>query len=283
MNITNSLKENISAALSALYQISLLPEEIILQATKSDFEGSHTFVTFTLSKSLKKSPLDIANAIGNYLIENEGLVSKFNALQGFLNLTLSDKTWLKLFEQISQDENFGIQAPQDQKVVVEYSSPNTNKPLHLGHLRNNFLGYSVAEILKANGFQVTKANIVNDRGIHICKSMLAYQKFGNGETPESSGAKGDHLVGKYYVEFDKLYKKEIESLKEQGLMEEDASKKAPILLEAQNMLLKWEQGDVETVNLWKKMNSWVYSGFEVTYKKWVLILINFITNRILIY
>ena len=267
MNIATLLKENISRSLNKLYEINLLPDEIILQPTKADFEGSHTFVTFNLSKSLRISPVEIANALGENLLISGGIISKYNVVQGFLNLTLSDKIWLEVLKQISLTENYGFQAANHKKIIVEYSSPNTNKPLHLGHLRNNFLGYAVAEILKANGYEVVKANIVNDRGIHICKSMLAYQKFGNGETPESANMKGDHLVGKYYVEFDKHYKAQIESLKAQGMMEEDAAKKAPLLIEAQNMLLQWEQGDEEVVGLWKKMNSWVYAGFNDTYKR----------------
>nr|MCU0471266.1 arginine--tRNA ligase [Arcicella sp.] len=224
-------------------------------------------VVFPYVKALRKSPVEIGNAIGNYLVANTSTVSSFNVVQGFLNISIADSAWVDLFTSIFKDKTFGQLPDKNEVVMVEYSSPNTNKPLHLGHLRNNFLGFSVSQILAANGYKVVKTNLVNDRGIHICKSMLAYQKFGNGETPESSGLKGDHLVGKYYVEFDKHYKVEIEALKSTGLSEEDAKKQAPLLLEAQEMLLKWENGDTETVNLWKQMNEWVFAGFGQTYEK----------------
>lgn len=265
MNIEKTIQNHIAAALKAEFDVE--ENNISLQPTKKDFEGSYTFVVFPYVKALRKSPVELGNAIGNYLVANSGVVSAFNVVQGFLNLSIADSAWVDLFTSIFKDKNFGQLSDKQEVVMVEYSSPNTNKPLHLGHLRNNFLGFSVAQILSANGYKVVKTNLVNDRGIHICKSMLAYQKFGNGETPESSGLKGDHLVGKYYVEFDKHYKVEIEALKEKGLSEDDAKKQAPLLLEAQEMLLKWENGDAETVALWEKMNKWVFAGFGQTYEK----------------
>ncbi|MFD1819137.1 arginyl-tRNA synthetase [Pseudarcicella hirudinis] len=265
MNIEKVLQDSIKAALLQKFEVS--ENEIILQPTKKDFEGTYTFVVFPYVKTLRKSPVELGNTIGEFLKENSGIVSTYNVVQGFLNISVSDSTWLSIFKEISADKNFGQLPDKNETVMVEYSSPNTNKPLHLGHLRNNFLGFSVAQILAANGYKVVKANLVNDRGIHICKSMLAYQKFGKGETPESTGMKGDHLVGKYYVEFDKHYKTEIEALKAQGLSEDEAKKQAPLLIEAQEMLLKWENGETETVALWEKMNEWVFAGFNETYKK----------------
>ena len=265
MNIEKTIQNHITAALKAEFDVE--ENNISLQPTKKDFEGSHTFVVFPYIKALRKSPVELGNAIGNYLVANSGVVSAFNVVQGFLNLSIADSAWIDLFTGIFKDKTFGQLSDKNETVMVEYSSPNTNKPLHLGHLRNNFLGFSVAQILSANGFKVVKTNLVNDRGIHICKSMLAYQKFGNGETPESSGLKGDHLVGKYYVEFDKHYKVEIKDLEEKGLSEDDAKKQAPLLLEAQEMLLKWENNDPETIALWEKMNEWVFAGFNQTYEK----------------
>ncbi|PWK22693.1 arginyl-tRNA synthetase [Arcicella aurantiaca] len=265
MNIEKTIQSHIAAALKAEFDVE--ENNIVLQSTKKEFEGTYTFVVFPYIKALRKSPVELGNAIGNYLVANSGVVSAFNVVQGFLNISIADSAWVDLFTSIFRDKTFGQLPDKNETVMVEYSSPNTNKPLHLGHLRNNFLGFSVAQILSANGYKVVKANLVNDRGIHICKSMLAYQKFGNGETPESSGIKGDHLVGKYYVEFDKHYKVEIEALKEKGLSEDDAKKQAPLLLEAQEMLLKWENGDAETIALWEKMNEWVFAGFGLTYEK----------------
>lgn len=265
MNLEKILQDHIAAALKAEFNVE--ETNIALQPTRKDFEGSYTFVVFPYVKALRKSPVELGNAIGNYLVANSGVVSGFNVVQGFLNISIDDKAWIALFNSILKDKKFGQLADKNEVVMVEYSSPNTNKPLHLGHLRNNFLGFSVSQILAANGYEVVKANLVNDRGIHICKSMLAYQKFGNGETPESSGLKGDHLVGKYYVEFDKHYKVEIEALKATGLSEDDAKKQAPLLVEAQEMLLKWEEGDAETLALWNKMNDWVFAGFNQTYQK----------------
>ncbi|HEY0898595.1 MAG TPA: arginine--tRNA ligase [Sphingobacteriaceae bacterium] len=260
------LEETIKAV-KALYQTEISASDINLQETRKEFEGQVTVVTFPFTRFSKKSPEQTGNEIGEYLQANLKEVSGFNVIKGFLNLSITDEFWMSLFRNAIAKSDFGSFPSNGRKVLVEYSSPNTNKPLHLGHIRNNLLGYSVAEILAASGAEVNKANLVNDRGIHICKSMLAWQKFGNGETPESSGLKGDHLVGKYYVVFDKEYKKEIDQLKTEGLTEEEAKKKAPLILEAQAMLQRWEAHDEEVIGLWKKMNSWVYSGFDVTYKK----------------
>ena len=237
------------------------------QLTRKEFKGDLTLVVFPLLKHIKTNPVQLGEQIGDYLSKNSSLVSEFNVVKGFLNLSLTESYFADLVDTMSQDENFGFRkvTPTSQKVMVEYSSPNTNKPLHLGHIRNNLLGFSVAEIQKAAGKHVYKTQIINDRGIHICKSMLAWQKYGDGETPESSGVKGDHLVGRYYVEFDKAYKSEIKNLLKEGKTEEEAKKQAPILLEAQNMLKLWEAGDPEVVKLWKTMNQWVYDGFETTY------------------
>lgn len=254
-------------AVKALYNTELKETEIGLQETRKEFEGDVTVVTFPLTRLSKKSPEQTGSEIGQYLVDNISYVSKFNVIKGFLNLSLTDAFLHSIYkDQISQD-GFGHFPANGKKVMVEYSSPNTNKPLHLGHVRNNLLGYSVAEILSANGYDVIKANLVNDRGIHICKSMLAWKKFGNAETPESSGLKGDHLVGKYYVIFDKEYKKQIDELKAAGQSEEDAKKNALLIKEAQQMLQQWEAGDEEVIKLWKTMNAWVYAGFDETYKK----------------
>ena len=263
MDVLNQISHKIAQTITKIYGVN---EEVTLQPTRKDFEGDYTFVFFGLVKSLKKSPPEIGNALGTYLLENFEDFESYNVVQGFLNLKLKNSFWLNVFKNVIS-ENIEKEIPENAPaVMVEYSSPNTNKPLHLGHLRNNFLGYSVAEILKAAGYNVTKACLVNDRGIHICKSMIAYRKYGNGETPESGGLKGDHLVGKYYVEFDKAYKDEINELIGQGLTEDEAKKKAPIMLEAQELLIKWEQNDPATIDLWKKLNGWVYEGFGETYK-----------------
>ena len=252
-------------AVKSLYDTAVTPAEINLQETRKEFEGQVTIVTFPFTRFSKKSPEITGQEIGNFLQNELTEVSAFNVIKGFLNLSLADSYWLnKLNNQILLP-NFGIAKPNGETVMVEYSSPNTNKPLHLGHVRNNLLGYSVAEILAADGYEVIKVNLVNDRGIHICKSMLAWQKFGNGETPQSSGLKGDHLVGKYYVIFDKEYKKQIETLRETGQTEDDAKKNAPLIKEAQEMLQKWEAGDKGVKELWKTMNGWVYEGFAATY------------------
>lgn len=264
MNIESSLKSAIKQALSALFQVE---EEVVLQPTKSDFEGNYTYVVFPLVKQLRKSPADIANAIADYLKTNTTYIKSYNVVQGFLNLVLADEVWFDTLNGILAEENFGVLPENNQSVMVEYSSPNTNKPLHLGHLRNNFLGSSVSRILEANGYDVVKTCLVNDRGVHICKSMWAYQQFGNGETPETSGLKGDHLAGKYYVIFDKQNKSEIATLIQQGMSEKEAEKNTPAIKAVQEMLIKWEQGDEETVALWRKMNEWVFAGFNETYQK----------------
>ncbi|WP_066835190.1 arginine--tRNA ligase [Rufibacter ruber] len=260
------IAQALSQALQDTFQHAFPAEQINLQPTRKEFAGTFTFVTFPFTKALGKGPEQIGQALGDSLVQHAPQVAGYNVVKGFLNIEIKDSVWLQLFaEQVSQFGADLAKTGQKQKVVVEYSSPNTNKPLHLGHLRNNFLGYSVAEILKAAGNDVVKANLVNDRGIHICKSMIAYEKFGQGETPESAGIKGDHLVGKYYVEFDKAYKAEIDQLVAQGVDKEQAKKQAPLMLEAQEMLQKWEQGDSETIALWQKMNGWVYDGFNATY------------------
>ncbi len=264
MNTEQKLAADIKQALHSLFEVE---QEVILQPTRKDFAGTYTYVVFPLVKSLKKSPPEIGASLGEYLKANSDLVADYNVVQGFLNLVLEENTWFDTFNAILSDENFGFAKANGKGVLVEFSSPNTNKPLHLGHLRNNFLGDSISRILKANGWDVTRACLVNDRGIHICKSMIAYQLFGKGETPESAGIKGDHLAGKYYVEFDKSYKAEINELVAAGETEENAKKNAPLLKKAQEMLLKWEQGDAAVVELWKRMNGWVYDGFNATYRK----------------
>src|SRR5690554_4576568 len=254
MSLQEILTPYIQQTVQQLFDLTI--DKVEFQATRRDFEGDVTMVVFPLVKQLKGNPVEIGNKIGTYLTENVDLVTKFNVVQGFLNIVISDSYYSQFFNAILENKTFGYQSTNtDTKaVMVEYSSPNTNKPLHLGHIRNNLLGYSVAEILKAAGNKVYKTQIINDRGIHICKSMLAWQKFGNGQTPESTGLKGDKLVGNFYVEFDKAYKNEINVLKEQGLSEEEAKKQAPLMLEAQEMLRKWEAGDKEVVTLWKTMN-----------------------------
>jgi arginyl-tRNA synthetase len=266
MTLHHTLTIHIQKAVLELFNISI--EKVEFQATRKEFEGDITMVVFPLVKALKGNPVEIGNQIGNYLVANVNEVAKFNVVGGFLNIVISDAFYLEFFNSIKNNETFGFEAPKEgeKAVMVEYSSPNTNKPLHLGHIRNNLLGYSVAEIIKASGKKVYKTQIINDRGIHICKSMLAWQKFGNGQTPESTGLKGDKLVGNFYVEFDKQYKKEIAELIAQGKTEDEAKKLAPSILEAQQMLLDWENGKPEVIELWKTMNQWVYDGFEQTYK-----------------
>jgi arginyl-tRNA synthetase len=266
MSLQELLSVPIQNAVEQLFQISM--ERVEFQSTKKDFEGDITMVVFPLVKQIKGNPVEIGTKIGEYLVENVAEVTKFNVVAGFLNVVISDKYYLEYFNSIKNAEKFGFVAPTagEKAVMVEYSSPNTNKPLHLGHIRNNLLGYSVAEIIKASGKKVYKTQIINDRGIHICKSMLAWQKFGNGQTPASTGLKGDKLVGNFYVEFDKAYKLEIAALIAQGKTEEEAKKQAPLILEAQQMLLDWENGKPEVIELWKTMNQWVYDGFAVTYK-----------------
>ena len=266
MLLQEILFEPIKNAVEKLFQITI--EKVEFQSTKKDFEGDITMVVFPLVKAIKGNPLEIGTKIGEYLVENVAEVSKFNVVAGFLNLVISDEYYISYFNSIKNDNSYGFVTPTEgeKAVMVEYSSPNTNKPLHLGHIRNNLLGFSVAEIIKASGKKVYKTQIINDRGIHICKSMLAWQKFGNGQTPNSTGLKGDKLVGNFYVEFDKAYKIEIASLISQGKTEEEAKKQAPLILEAQQMLLDWENGKPEVIELWKTMNQWVYDGFAVTYK-----------------
>lgn len=265
MSLPQILTPSIQKAIQALFDVTV--DKIEFQTTRKEFEGDITMVIFPLLKLIKSNPAELGNKIGNYLVENVSEVARFNVVSGFLNIVISDSYYLNFFNGIKDQKQFGFVAsnPAEKAVMVEYSSPNTNKPLHLGHVRNNLLGYSVAEILKASGKKVYKTQIINDRGIHICKSMLAWEKFGNGETPVTSGLKGDKLVGKYYVEFDKAYKTEINGLIEAGKTEEEAKKQAPIIIEAQDMLKKWEAGDEKVIELWKKMNEWVYEGFATTY------------------
>ncbi|AEM69691.1 Arginyl-tRNA synthetase [Allomuricauda ruestringensis DSM 13258] len=265
MSLQNDLTQKVIEAVKQLYQVDLPTVEF--QPTRKDFEGDITVVVFPMLRYVKGNPAAIGGQIGEYLEEHVDEVSKCNVVQGFLNIVIEDSYYLNFFNSIKEETDFGyVKSQSDDAIMVEYSSPNTNKPLHLGHIRNNLLGYSVAEILKASGKKVYKTQIINDRGIHICKSMLAWLKFGEGETPESSGLKGDHLVGKYYVAFDKVYKEQISELIESGTPKDKAEKEASILLEAQEMLRKWEAGDEEVVALWKKMNGWVYDGFDTTYK-----------------
>jgi arginyl-tRNA synthetase len=269
MSIETKLASAVSEAIQKLYGQEVSLQLIQLSKTKKEFEGHLTLVVFPFLKISKKNPEQTAQEIGAYLQENEPAVASFNVIKGFLNLVIDAKVWINLLQTVDDDENFGTTAADDNSplVMIEYSSPNTNKPLHLGHVRNNLLGYSLSEILKANGNRVVKTNIVNDRGIHICKSMLAWKKYGDGETPASSGMKGDHLVGKYYVIFDKEYKGQIKELITAGQSEEEAKKNAPLMLEAQEMLRQWEANDTEVVEMWKMMNGWVYEGFDITYKK----------------
>ncbi len=269
MNIENILQTAIIGAIKDLYNTDVDASQITLQKTKKEFKGHYTLVTFPLLRISKKNPEQTAQEIGEYLAGKSPTIAEFNVIKGFLNLTISSGEWVQTLVNINKDENFGfVEATDDAPLfMVEYSSPNTNKPLHLGHVRNNLLGHSLSEVLKANGKRVVKTNIVNDRGIHICKSMLAWQRWGNGETPASSGKKGDHLIGEYYVLFDKKYKAELAGLQATGLSKEQAEAQSVLMEEAREMLRRWEAGDEETVNLWKRMNSWVYAGFDETYKK----------------
>ncbi len=267
MNIQESLENAVKDGMKTLFEVNIPSVEF--QETRKEFEGDLTVVVFPFLKFVKGNPFEIATKLGNYLKKNISELSDFNVVKGFLNLTISDNYYLQSFDKINNSKNYGIKkASNDEKsVMVEYSSPNTNKPLHLGHIRNNLLGYSVSEIIAATGKKVYKTQIINDRGIHICKSMLAWERYGNGETPESTGLKGDKLAGNYYVKFDEEYKKEITSLIAKGASEDEAKKNAPILVEAQNMLRKWESGDEKIISLWKKMNQWVYDGFDKTYEE----------------
>lgn len=264
MNLKSYIKEQSIQAIENLFQQKV--EDVEIQITKDEFEGDYTLVVFPFVKLVKQKPEEIANKIGSYLTAKEEFVA-FNVVKGFLNLSLNPTVFTKLLKEKYSVKDFKLTKKQTEKIMVEYSSPNTNKPIHLGHIRNNLLGFSISNILKAAGNEVLRGQIINDRGIHICKSMLAWKKYGNGETPQTTGIKGDHLVGKYYVIFDQKYKEEIQSLISSGMDADEAKKKAPILLEAQEMLKKWEDGDAEIKALWKEMNSWVYSGFEETYQR----------------
>ena len=269
MNIGTQIIASTQEAVASLYGQQVPEKMIQLQNTRSEFEGHLTLVVFPFLKISKKSPEQTAQDIGQYLADRCEAVASYNVVKGFLNLVVAPAAWLALLNDINADAHYGERQATDDSplVMIEYSSPNTNKPLHLGHVRNNLLGWSLAQIMQANGNRVVKTNIVNDRGIHICKSMLAWQKWGNGETPESSGKKGDHLIGDYYVAFDKHYREEVKQLVEGGMDEEQAKQEAPLIKEAHEMLVKWEQGDPEVRALWKKMNSWVYAGFDETYRK----------------
>ena len=276
MKIEQQLTAAVASAIKTLYGQEAAENQIQLQKTKKEFEGHLTLVVFPLLRISRKKPEDTAREIGEYLAANSPLIEKYNAVNGFLNLTISSSSWIGLLLDIHHDAQYGIVAPTEESplVMIEYSSPNTNKPLHLGHVRNNLLGWALANVIAANGNKVVKTNIVNDRGIHICKSMLAWLKYGNGETPETSGKKGDHLIGDYYVAFDKHYREQVAELtakfQAEGLDEETAKQRAereaPLIVEAHKMLVKWEQGDPEVRGLWKRMNEWVYAGFDETYK-----------------
>ncbi|GAB6009324.1 arginine--tRNA ligase [Dysgonomonas reticulitermitis] len=269
MKLESTLQKSVIKAIHDLYGHEVTAEQASVQKTKKEFEGHYTLVVFPFLKISKKNPEQTAQEIGQWLVENTNEVARYNVIKGFLNLSIDTTSWLHLLNDIHSSVEYGIVKAGDNSplVMVEYSSPNTNKPLHLGHIRNNLLGFALAEVLKANGNRVVKTNIVNDRGIHICKSMLAWKKWGNNETPESSGKKGDHLVGDYYVLFDRYYKAELAELQTKGLSKEEAEAKSPLMAEARDMLRLWEAGDAETVALWEKMNSWVYAGFDETYKR----------------
>ncbi len=267
MNLEVTLKEGLSKAFKALFDHEVDPSSLALQPTRKEFEGTYTFVVFPFLKITKGNPEASGTQLGEWLKEHVEEVADFNVVKGFLNLEISDSAWVRFFGHLSANESVGSLPSNGEKVMVEFSSPNTNKPLHLGHLRNNFLGDAISRIFAANGYAVKKVNLVNDRGIHICKSMLAYQKMGNGETPETTGLKGDHLIGKYYVKFDQLYKEEITALVNEGSDPEKAKKEAASIKEAQELLKKWESNDPESVALWEKMNNWVYEGFDQTYER----------------
>ena len=269
MSLDKIISQAVSRAVAELYAVEVSAESIVPQATRKEFEGNLTVVVFPFLKASRKSPEATATELGEWLVANEAAVEKFNVVKGFLNISIKSDFWIDVLNDVANADDFGIKPVTDesQLVMVEYSSPNTNKPLHLGHVRNNLLGYSLSLILKANGYKVVKTNIVNDRGIHICKSMLAWQKWGDGITPEKAGKKGDHLLGDFYVLFDKHYKDELKALKENGLSDEEAEKQSTLMQEAREMLRKWEQNDPEIRGLWKTMNEWVYAGFDDTYKR----------------
>ena len=266
MIIESILKKSIADAFKELFNHAIALEDIKLQPTLKEFPGTHTFIIFPYLKITKQSPEQTGKALGSFLLETTGIVEGFNVVKGFLNLEINDRTWLITFDKDYTNPTWELVRTTGEKIIVEYSSPNTNKPLHLGHLRNNFLGHSVSEILAASGASVYKVTLVNDRGIHICKSMVAYKNFGNGETPESSGIKGDHLVGKYYVKFDTVYKNQVNELVKQGVSKDEALKQAPLMREAQDFLIRWEKKDPEVLEVWKTMNGWVYEGFNETYR-----------------
>lgn len=271
MSIINDIKQAVQQSMVSLFKVNLEIDQIMINETKPEFEGDFTLVTFSLTKLLSKKPEDIAEIIGQDLISHQSqLFTQFNIVKGFLNLTVHPDYYLQFLDKTYNDADFGKFSANQKKVMIEYSSPNTNKPLHFGHLRNNFLGFAMANIFKATGHDVIKANLINDRGIHICKSMIAWTEFGDGVTPESSQQKGDHLVGDYYVKFNDVYKKEVAELIEGGMSKEEAEKKAPIMLKAQDLLRKWEAGDKETIELWTMMNQWVYDGFKISYKNFGL-------------
>ena len=266
MKLEEDIKIHIKNAFKLIFEVELDSAQLFLQPTRKEFEGTHTFVVFPFLKISQKSPEATAVAIGDFLKSRSGMIKDYNVVKGFLNLEIGTAVWISCLDDMLKNQHWGQLDPNGKKVMVEFSSPNTNKPLHLGHLRNNFLGDAISRIIEAAGYQVKRTNLVNDRGIHICKSMLAYQRWGKGETPETTQLKGDHIAGKYYVLFDKYYKEEIATLVGQGVSEEEAKKKAPILIEAQEMLQKWEQKDAEVMTLWNNMNAWVYAGFEATYQ-----------------
>ena len=266
MKLEEDIKIHIKNAFKSIFEAELDSAQLFLQPTRKEFEGTHTFVVFPFLKISQKSPEATAVAIGDFLKSRSGMIKDYNVVKGFLNLEMGTAVWISCLDDMLKNQHWGQLDSNGKKVMVEFSSPNTNKPLHLGHLRNNFLGDAISRIIEAAGYQVKRTNLVNDRGIHICKSMLAYERWGKGETPETAKLKGDHLAGKYYVLFDKYYKEEIATLVGQGVSEEEAKKKAPILVEAQEMLQKWEQKDAEVMTLWNNMNAWVYAGFETTYQ-----------------
>lgn len=268
MSVIIQLKDFATQAINELYSANLSSSQILVNATKSEFEGDYTVVLFSFIKQLKKSPEDLGNELGKFLVDKySSFFLDYNVIKGFLNLSIADTFWIDFLEKNASNTQFGLKEKNGVNVMVEYSSPNTNKPLHLGHLRNNFLGWSIAEILKANGYNVIKTCIVNDRGIHICKSMIAWQIFANGATPQSTGTKGDHFVGDYYVKFNDEYKRQVDELVAKGITKEEAEKDAPVMKAAQQMLVDWEAGKPAVIELWKKMNSWVYEGFDETYKR----------------
>ena len=269
MSLDSIISQGVSRAVKELYGVDTPAEQIVPQATRKEFEGNLTIVVFPWVKAARKAPDAVATEIGNWLVDNESAVDRFNAVKGFLNIVIEPTYWNSVLEHIASDDNFGFkeETADSSLVMVEYSSPNTNKPLHLGHVRNNLLGYSLSRILQACGNKVVKTNIVNDRGIHICKSMLAWQKWGDGATPESTGKKGDHLIGDFYVLFDKHFRQEVKEMMEKGMTEDEAKAASPLMAEAREMLRKWEQKDPEVRSLWEKMNQWVYDGFDVTYKR----------------